>query len=136
VCRIVQVGRWGVDWMTRVLPEVGGIKLVGCVDEDQGALNRASASQPSRRLRLFRLARRRADKHVLVERSFTRTIAEAKQLAALGRQANCVVMVSHNYGVFSGLCEPSKRLFGNRSWGSFCTLTSIFDVGRRRAPKS
>jgi predicted dehydrogenase len=129
VCRIVQVGlgRWGLDWATKVLPEVGAVDLVGCVDEDPQALDNACGSgivDIGDCFESFEAAHANLDfdavlvttqltghapvvrhalgagKHVLVEKPFAQSVSEGEDLVALAASVNCTLMVSQNYRYF------------------------------------
>jgi predicted dehydrogenase len=128
VPELVQVGlgTWGLDWATTVLPEVPGIKLVACVDTRPEALAAAcragviaerdcySSVEDAVRERqadavlvttsgshgeVVRAALR-ARKHVLVEKPFVESLAEAQQLVDEAAALDRTLMVSQNYRFF------------------------------------
>lgn len=124
--RLIQVGMggWGMDWARNVLPDAPGVRLVGFVDSDPAMLARAGERLGIERARLFpslaaaveaveadavlatlptaqhariSAAALRAGLHVLVEKPFTPTLAEARGLAALAAEQSRILMVSQNY---------------------------------------
>ena len=127
--RILQVGMgsWGRDWASRVLPEVPGVELAGCVDPDPTARKLAGATVglPARRI-FARLeeglaavepdavlvttilpghvpvarAALEAGKHVLVEKPFAPSVAEGRALVELAAERGLTLMVSQNYRFF------------------------------------
>lgn len=124
--RVVQVGLglWGSNWAADVLPEVETVEAVGYVDSSPAALRQVQKAigVPRRRcftdlasaleaveaeLELatasvdahFAVARAalEAGRHVLVEKPFTATLAEAAELAALSEATGRRCDVSQNY---------------------------------------
>ena len=122
----VGLGTWGLDWATKVLPEVPEMELVGCVDSRPEALKAAcdagvvtadkcysSVADALKDQKVDAVlvttdgshgevvrAALRAGKHVLVEKPFVGSVAEARELADEAATANCTVMVSQNYRFF------------------------------------
>jgi predicted dehydrogenase len=132
--RLVQIGLggWGRDWVAEVTRDTPGVEPVAWVDCDPAARARASADLGLPRERVFgaledALERVGADAalvvvplaahaavtrqaldaglHVLVEKPFTETLAEACALATLARERQRVLMVNQNYRWF-----PAPRL--------------------------
>jgi predicted dehydrogenase len=120
--RLIQVGLggWGLDWARTVLPLVPGVRAVAFVDRDPAALaglgvapsmlfpdldsavgavaaDAVLATLPTAWHARVCEAALRAGLHVLVEKPFTETLAEARGLAALAAQHGRVLMVSQNY---------------------------------------
>jgi predicted dehydrogenase len=118
------MGRWGLDWATRVLPQVPGTSLTGCVDARPaaraevarrglaGAANCfASLEEALDNLEVSAvlvttdlpshiplvLASLRADKHVLVEKPFAPSVAAAEEAVILAEQRGLTLAVSQNY---------------------------------------
>jgi predicted dehydrogenase len=118
------MGGWGRFWLRRALPQVPGIELVGCVDRDPRALDvgadlagvpadrcftsldRALAeTDPDLVLVVTTLAAHvpvvrtalEAGKHVLVEKPFAPSMAEARALVDLADERGRLLMVSQNY---------------------------------------
>ena len=133
--RLVQVGLggWGRNWVAEVLPTVPGIEMVGFVDADPamrtiaakrlgldeallfGSLDEAVAeAAPEAALVVVPLAAHAAvteaalkhGLHVLVEKPFTETLAEAQALVALAERLGLHLMVNQNYRYF-----PAPRTF-------------------------
>jgi predicted dehydrogenase len=123
----VGLGTWGLDWATTVLPEVPEMELVACVDTRQEALKAAcdagvvSARQcyssiadavkdqeldavlvttdGSHHADMVRAALR-AGKHVIVEKPFVLSVAEAQELIDEAAALDRTLMVSQNYRFF------------------------------------
>ncbi len=124
--RLIQVGigGWGLDWAQRVLPLVPAVRPVAFVDSDPTMLARARdrlglnatmlfasldaalaaapadavlATLPTALHAAVSAAALRAGLHVLVEKPFTSTLAEARALAALADACGRMLMVSQNY---------------------------------------
>lgn len=124
--RLLQVGmgRWGLDWATRVLPQVPGTSLAGCVDARPAARAEvarrglagaadcfASLEEALDNLEVSTvlvttdlpshiplvLASLRADKHVLVEKPFAPSVAAAEEAVTLAQQRGLTLAVSQNY---------------------------------------
>ena len=124
--RLIQVGMggWGLDWALNVLPEVPGVRTLAFVDTDPATLARAGerlgvapgrlfpsldaalaavqadavlATLPTAQHARVSAAALRAGLHVLVEKPFTPTLAEARALAALAAERSRILMVSQNY---------------------------------------
>ncbi|WP_181708017.1 Gfo/Idh/MocA family protein [Chthonobacter rhizosphaerae] len=124
--KVIQVGlgHWGYDWASSVLPTVETIDMVGYVDGVAEARDRIETMLGVERSRLFAsldqaLAATDADlvlatlrteahypvvkqallagKHVIVEKPFTTTIDEARELVDLAASRGLVLMVSQNY---------------------------------------
>ncbi len=133
--KLVQIGLggWGRNWVAEVLPTVPGIELVGFVDADPamraiaakslglgddvlfGSLEEAVAeAKPEAALVVVPLAAHasvtevalRHGLHVLVEKPFTETLAEAKALVKEADHRGLHLMVSQNYRHF-----PAPRTF-------------------------
>jgi predicted dehydrogenase len=143
VQKVVQVGlgRWGLDWATKVLSEVASVELVGCVDEDAEALDRANSTglvgagecfetldaaldkaefgavlvttQLTGHAPVVRHALA-AGKHVLVEKPFTESVAEGEELVALAGANKCTLMVSQNYRFFPAVRAVQEVVRGGK----------------------
>ncbi len=127
--RLLQVGMgdWGRFWVRRALPQLPEIGLAGCVDPDPRALAVAqeqlgisaercftsledglAATSPDVVLVVTTLAAHvpaataalRAGTHVLVEKPFAPTLAEARALVDLAAACGRSLMVSQNYRFF------------------------------------
>jgi predicted dehydrogenase len=135
--RLLQVGMggWGRDWAWRVIPGVKAVKLVGCVDTNPEALamTQAQVGMPANRcftsldeaLEATKpdavlvttvlpghvpIARAALDagKHVLVEKPFARSVADARKLVQLAAKRDLVLMVSQNYRFFPAVQEVAR----------------------------
>lgn len=124
--RMIQIGLggWGQDWYRSILRTSDAIDLVGYVDLDPTMLSQARARCALPEERCFStigealdatdadavlitaalgahvpvaLAALQAGKHVLVEKPFAPTVAEAQQVVAAATERNRVLMISQNY---------------------------------------
>lgn len=120
----VGLGGWGRDWERNALPLVSEIERVAFVDADPAILEKARETLALPNDRCFAsldaalavveadavlatvplvahvpvaLAALEAGLHVLVEKPFAATLAEAERVVAAGEAAGRVVMVSQNY---------------------------------------
>jgi predicted dehydrogenase len=127
--RILQVGMgsWGRYWLRRAVPQVPDAEVVGCVDVDPAALALAreqaevpadhcftsvaaalDATEPDVVLVTTTLAHHapvaraalESGRHVLVEKPFAPSLAEARGLVDLAAARGLVLMVSQNYRFF------------------------------------
>ncbi len=127
--RMIQVGLgpWGLDWAQEVLPDVAAATVVARVDNDRTGRIKAAktlgepasfyhptlsaaldAAEADAVLVTVPLAAHgamvqealSAGKHVLVEKPFTETVAEAVALADLAEARDRILMVSQNYRHF------------------------------------
>jgi predicted dehydrogenase len=132
--RIIQVGMgdWGRNWYQNVLSGSTDVSVVACVDNDPAmlALARQKLHVPSERcFPSFEAALTAADadavlvtatlpahvpvalkaiaagKHVLLEKPFAPTLADAQQVVAAAATQGCVLMISQNYRFF-----PAPRI--------------------------
>ena len=124
--KLVQVGlgTWGTNWATEILPTVETVELVAYVDIAATARERVKAALGLPDAKLFASLREalaavecdavlvtlltafhvvacqealEAGKHVIVEKPFTPTLAEAAALVALAEARGRLLMVSQNY---------------------------------------
>jgi len=129
VLRVIQVGLgpWGLDWALKVLPGCEPVKVVARVDTDDavrvataGTLGEPATTYHATLSEALAAATAEAvlvtaplaahvavvrealeaGKHVLVEKPFTETAAEATALADLAESCARVLMVSQNYRHF------------------------------------
>lgn len=141
--KLVQVGFGGAGkvWFRRVYPRFEGVELVGCVDRDPELRRELEADPEFAGERWFAslaealeaveadavsvaahleghapLVREalEAGKHVIVEKPFTRRVAEARDLAELAARMDRRLVVGQNYRFF-----PAPR-----------TVLSLLDEGR------
>lgn len=133
--RLVQIGLggWGRDWVKEVLPEVAAVETVAFVDGEPATRELAgkalgiapgmlfasleeavAATRPDAALVVVPLAAHakvtgaalRQGLHVLVEKPFTETLAEATGLVRLAEAKGLHLMVNQNYRHF-----PTPRAF-------------------------
>src|SRR5207247_4571133 len=124
--RLIQVGMggWGLNWATKVVPYSTDVELVACVDMEAGVLVQAQRLlivSPKRCFPTLELALEaveadavlitatlpahvllaleafNAGKHVLLEKPFAPTVAEAQQVVEAAAKRNRVLMISQNY---------------------------------------
>jgi predicted dehydrogenase len=120
----VGLGHWGFSWTKDVIPKVPTVDMVGYVDTNPDATGRLQQElgvDPALCFGSLEEAAQRTDAslaictlrteahypvvkrclelgyHVLVEKPFTTTIAQAKELVALAKSQDRVLMVSQNY---------------------------------------
>jgi predicted dehydrogenase len=127
--RIVHVGLggWGRDWETNVLPKVKEVELVAWVDADKTTLTAAQKTLGLPADRCYptlaaavktveadavlittpigahvpvAIDALEAGKHVLVEKPFAASVAEARQAVETAEARGLVLMVSQNYRFF------------------------------------
>jgi predicted dehydrogenase len=123
----VGLGGWGGDWARNVVPRVPTVDRVAIVDADESNLATARKKLQLGTDRCFTDLRSafdhveadavlitasvaahfplavqalRAGKHVLVEKPFAPTVAEARQVVDVADEAGRTVMVSQNYRFF------------------------------------
>ena len=130
--RVMQVGMggWGQSWAKTVVRQAEGVVLVACVDEDPAALSAAAEalnlppeacfSQLQDALETVEadavlvtaslpghvpvaLAALQAGKHVLLEKPFAPTLADAQRVVEVAAQARRVLMVSQNYRFYPAI---------------------------------
>lgn len=127
--RIVQVGMggWGRDWAKTVLQRDDDVALLACVDADPQSLDMARRQLGLPAHSYFRsltealtttdaeavlitanlnghvplaIEALSAGKHVLLEKPFAPSVAEAQQVVNLAAEGNRVLMISQNYRFF------------------------------------
>lgn len=154
------MGRWGQDWASRVFPAVASAHLAGCVDaseaalaetrklgvvdEDQcftsldAALERTAVSAvlvttdlPSH-IPMVKVALQ-AGKHVLVEKPFAPSVAEAMEAVELADRLGLTLMVSQNYRFFPAV-RAAQQLMGEQRLGKL--LYTEIDFRRHSPPSS
>ncbi len=126
MAKVIQVGlgRWGANWATKIVPSVATAEAVAYVDSAPAALAQAQAKAGASPGQCFAslgealdavacdivLATLRTEAHyaivsealeagchVVVEKPFASTIAQAKELVALAAEKQRLLMVSQNY---------------------------------------
>ena len=154
--RVVQVGMgaFGRSWAVDVLPRVAGVELVGCVDVSPLSLEQArevtglpadcyyqsldealERRNPDAVLVTASLAGHMpatmtalaAGKHVLVEKPFAPTLAEAQAAVDAAAAAGLILMVSQNYRFFPGVRAVQELV----ARGKFGPLNAVYVDFRR-----
>jgi len=152
--RLVQagMGSWGEDWGTHVIQQDSDVELVACVDLDAGRLERARQlfNLPPERCFLtlesalasveadavlitaslpahvpLALVSLNAGKHVLLEKPFAPTLAEAQQVVETAAQRGRVLMISQNYRFFPAV-RAVTALVREGTLGSIGTVSIDF----------
>jgi predicted dehydrogenase len=137
--RIIQVGLggWGQDWNRNVLQPSADIELVGVVEQDAATLAQARQRLGLAAERCFgtlaealqatdaeavlitawlgahipvALAALAAGKHVLVEKPFAATVAEAQEAVEVAEARGLVLMVSQNYRFYPAVRAAAALL--------------------------
>jgi predicted dehydrogenase len=137
--RIIQVGLggWGSDWYREVLARFGDIELVAFVDEQASALERACEKLALPKALCFpsleraceaveadavlvtaalaahvplSLSALAAGLHVLVEKPFAPSIAEAERVVRAAKQRERMLMVAQNYRYLPAVATAKKLI--------------------------
>jgi predicted dehydrogenase len=135
----VGLGAWGLDWATKVLPEVPEMELVACVDARPEALEAACDAGAITARQCYSSiadaiedqktdavlvttdgaqhgdvvrAALRARKHVLVEKPFVESMAEARELVDEAAALDRTLMVSQNYRFFPAVRAAQRIVKG------------------------
>jgi predicted dehydrogenase len=158
--RIAQVGmgRWGQNWAKNPLPEVEELKVVAWVDASAEALKEArteldldpaccflSVDEMLRTVDVDGVlitaalpghvpvaeAALKAGKHVLTEKPFAPSVADAQRLVDLADQQDRVLMVSQNYRFFPAPLVAAQ-LVADQHVGAVYAVDLVF---RRHTPE-
>jgi predicted dehydrogenase len=146
------MGGWGRDWAANVLPQIAEIDCVASVDTDPQslALAQTTLSLPANKCydkltQAFSqvdadavlatvsvpfhvpvaLAALEAGKHVLLEKPFAPTLAEAQQIVETAERQQRIVMISQNYRFFPAVIAV-KDLLAERALGSVGAVSIDF----------
>lgn len=143
--RIVQVGLggFGRDWAKNVIPRVGEVEVVGTADVFEGSRARAisaglttegqchetveaalEATDPEAVLVTASLvghvpaarAALESGRHVLIEKPFAPSVAEATELIELADARGLTVAVSQNYRFFPAV-QMVRTIVAEKTWG-------------------
>ncbi len=160
--RIVQVGMggWGRSWSKHIVPRVAAVEAVAWVDPEPAALALAQTEGNIPANRCFAtleealhaveadavlitaalaghvptaLTALTAGKHVLVEKPFAPTVAEATRVVVEAEQRQRVLMVSQNYRFFSAV-QTVKSLMREGSLGKAGVVTIDFRRDKSATP--
>src|SRR5229473_253207 len=152
--RLVQVGmgNWGRNWATNVIQRSEDVALVACVDLDAELLVQTQQLLSIPAERCFQtlksalasveaeavlitgslpahvptaLEALHAGKHVLLEKPFTPTLAEAQQVVEMAAKRNRVLMISQNYRFFPAV-QTVTALIREGKLGSIGSVTVDF----------
>jgi predicted dehydrogenase len=159
--RIIQVGlgTWGSDWAKTVVPQIGEVEAVAWVDLDPALLTAFQATHAVPPERCFTSletglaaveaeavlvtaslpghvpvarAALEAGKHVLMEKPFAPTLADAEVLVELAAACGRILMISQNYRFYPAMQEAA-RLVREEALGPVGAVTVDF---RRFMPAS
>ncbi|NOK59893.1 MAG: putative dehydrogenase [Chloroflexi bacterium AL-W] len=152
--RIIQVGMggWGQDWLKNVLANFVDAQIVAHVDTSTVVLQQIQQRFKKSKEICFEtletacaavdaeavlitaalpahvpvaLAALQAGKHVLVEKPFTPTLAEAQQLVEMAQNNNRTLMVSQNYRFFPAV-QAVTTLLKEKQLGTIGTVNVNF----------
>lgn len=152
--RIVQVGMggWGRSWSRRIVPQVTGVEAVAWVDPVPAALTLAQTEGGVPANRCFSaleealhaveadavlitaalpghvptaLTALAAGKHVLIEKPFAATVADARRVVVEAEKRQRVLMVSQNYRFFPAV-QAVKSLVREGTLGATGHVTVDF----------
>ena len=158
--RLVQVGMgsWGRNWATRVIQQSEDVKLVACVDLDPEMLAQAQQLLNLPPERCFQtlesalaavetdavlittslpahvpvaLEALSSEKHVLLEKPFAPTLAEAQHVVKTAAQHNRILMISQNYRFFPAV-QAVTAFVREEKLGSIGSVT--IDFRRYKTP--
>jgi predicted dehydrogenase len=159
--RIIQAGMggWGRDWATTVLQRDDSVALVACVDEDQAALALARTELNLPPHNYFEdlasaiaavdaeavlitsnleghvplaVEALNAGKHVLLEKPFAQSLAEATRVVELAAERDRVLMISQNYRFFPAV-EAVRTMVRSGTLGAVGTVSVDFRRNANRA---
>lgn len=160
--RIVQVGMggWGRSWSKHIVPRVAAVEAVAWVDPAPAALTLAQTEGDIPANRCFAtleealhaveadavlitaalpghvpaaLAALAAGKHVLVEKPFAPSVAEATRVVVEAEQRQRILMVSQNYRFFPAV-QAVKSLVREGSLGEAGVVTIDFRRDKSATP--
>ena len=161
--KIIQVGLggWGRSWAVSVVRSTREVELVACVDVVPAMLERAReelALAPEQCFTSLQealatvacdavlvtaslpghvpaaMTALQAGKHVLLEKPFAPTLAEARQLVTLARQQDRILMISQNYR-FHPAVQRVRDLIREQTLGPVGTVHIAFRKFRNTAPR-
>jgi predicted dehydrogenase len=144
---VIGYGYWGPN-IVRNFNSLDGSTVVAVSDVNEGALKKAQKAFPHLRITTqndelinatdidvvaivtpvfthFELAQKalKMGKHILVEKPFTCTTAQAEELIDLGEKKNLKVMVDHTF-LFTGAVRKIKQLIEDGTLGDLCYFDS------------
>jgi len=163
VLKIVQVGlgAWGHTWAASIVRSHKEVELVACVDVIPAMLERAQKELSLAPQQCFTslpdalasvecdavlitaslpghvpaaTTALQAGKHVLLEKPFAPTLAEAQQLVALAEQQQRILMISQNYR-FHPAVQAVRTLLREQTLGPVGSMRIVFRKSRNSAPR-
>lgn len=153
----VGLGHWGFSWTKEVIPNVPTVQMVGYVDSNPDALARVQGELGIDAAKCFlsledavqaveadlAICTLRTEAHypvvkqclelglnVIVEKPFTSTIAQGKELVALAKEKGLTLMVSQNYRFQPAPIAAAELI----SAGKFGAVNLVSIDFRRHAP--
>lgn len=161
--RVVQIGMggWGSDWYKHVLSQNGDVDLVGFVDIEAAALAKAQATLalptkscfPSLEAALSAiacdavvitaalpghvpsaLAALNAGKHVLMEKPFAPSVAEARRVVEMAKDCGRLLMISQNYRHYPAV-RAVEALVRSGTLGPVGAVSIAFRMYANTAPR-
>lgn len=141
--RLVQVGLgdWGIDWATGIIPQVGGVEIVGYVARSQEraaearvrlgddvtpflfSLEEAVERTAPDGILIFTTTEAHVDLvsraltlgcHVLVEKPFVPTVDEGRTLVRMAEDGGLVLMVNQNFRFFPAAQRAADLVRGGK----------------------
>lgn len=161
--RLIQAGMggWGRNWAETVLEPDDNVKLVGCVDADPASLDAARQKLSHLTQSYFSslsdalnateadavlitanlpghvplaLEALRAGKHVLLEKPFAPSVAEARRVVEAADEQNRVLMISQNYRFFPAV-EAVRAIIKSGELGAIGAVLVDFRKYANKAPR-
>ncbi len=161
--KIIQVGMggWGSSWAASIVHPHKEVELVACVDVVPAMLEHAREELSLAPEQCFTslhealatvacdavlitanleghvpaaMTALQAGKHVLLEKPFAPTLAEAQQLVALAQQQQRILMISQNYR-FHPAVQHVRTLLHEQALGPVGTVRLVFRKSRNTAPR-
>lgn len=155
------MGGWGRSWAVSVVRSTKDVELVACVDVVPAMLKRAQeelalapeqcftnlqaalATVPCDAVLITAnldghvpaaLTALQAGKHVLLEKPFAPTLAEAHQLVTLAQEQHRILMISQNYR-FHPAVQRVRDLIREQALGPVGAVRVVFRKSRNTAPR-
>jgi predicted dehydrogenase len=145
---VIGYGYWGPN-IVRNFNSLDGTRIVAVCDINEGALKKAKKAHPHLRVTTqsdelisapdvdvvaivtpvfshFELAQKalKMGKHILVEKPFTYTAAQAEDLIDLAERKRLKIMVDHTF-LFTGAVRKIKHLIEDGTLGNLCYFDSM-----------
>ncbi len=145
---VIGYGYWGPN-LLRNLVQTDGVEVRWCADSRKDRLNLAKRRYPDVQVTAdsadifddpevdavaiatpvsthYELARRalERDKHVLIEKPMTRTLAEAEELREMAESRNLVLMVDHTF-IYTGAVQRMKEILDTGELGELYYFDSV-----------